>query len=101
MGRSIRDFEHNGKLWEIIKKTHRTNVYEQVENLKWHPTTEPPVEGQMIIVCRKGWNVEVGHFVDRMFFHEGWDWADEFAEFDGWMPMPLPMPFPMNWKEEK
>lgn len=95
MGRTIRDYENSGKLYEVIRKTHDFSIFEHVEDLAWHPITELPREGQMVIVSWKGWKVDVGYFVDRMFFHEGWDWAEEFSAYDGWMAMPLPI----NWKE--
>lgn len=96
MSRTIRDYESNGKLWDIIKKAHSFNVYVTVGDLKWNPVSRHPKSGQRVIVSRNGWNVEAGYYADGMFFHEGWDWANEFSEFDGWMAMPLPM----NWKEE-
>ena len=96
MGRTIRDYENSGKLHDVIRKAHKISVFERLEDLKWNPVTSLPVEGQMVIVSWKGWKIDVGYFVDGMFFHEGWDWAEEFDKYDGWMAMPLPM----NWKEE-
>lgn len=96
MGRTIRDYEYSGKLGDIIKMTRKYNVYERISDLRWHPVTETPIEGQKLFVCRKGWAVNFGFYADGMFFHEGWDWADEFTEFDGWMTIPLPL----NYKEE-
>ena len=90
MSRTIRDYEF-GKLDEIIQKAHKFNAFEHIEDLKWHPITKPPLEGQRIMVSLKGRDVEVGYFADGMFFHEGWDWAQEFSDYDGWMSMPLPM----------
>ena len=96
MSRTIIDYEKNGKIHDIIKKANSFCVYEYVQDLKWHPVSEMPLEGQFVIACIsndfRAWN-DTGYYADGMLFDKDWDWAREFKDYDGWMPMPLPINF--------
>jgi len=95
MGRSIRDFEHSGRLAEIVDKAHKADYYGYVDQLKWTPVSEElPTEGQRVIACKHndfGCWLDVVYYADGMFFDDGWMWANEATDYDAWMPLPLPL----------
>jgi len=102
MDRSIRDFERNGTLPEVISASRRVSYYADVDTLAWIPTTHDrkPMKGQAVIACMHNgvhsW-LDVGYYYDGMLFDKSWEWANEFSHYDAWMAMPLPL----IWKGER